>query len=127
MQAFLLSLIVPPDGTTCITTLIPLQCIGQHTREGTDTEVIRSKRTEHQTAAHGKAVQIARDIHRCHGHLLLCKVVTGRIVDVPTATQLQVTACIERMGQRIRITHGFPVELALVPIFTDAVAITQAQ
>ena len=42
--------LIPSNRTTRIASLIPLQGIGQHTGVGTDREVIRSKRTEHQSA-----------------------------------------------------------------------------
>ena len=79
--------LIPSNRTTRIASLIPLQGIGQHTGVGTDREVIRSKRTEHQSATHIKAVQVTGNVQGCHRHLLGGKVVSGRISHVPTAYQ----------------------------------------
>ena len=67
---------IPCHGTARIAPLIPLQGIGQHTGKGTDAEVVRSERPEHQTATHGKAMEVASDIDSRHGHLLLREIIT---------------------------------------------------
>ena len=59
-------LLVPIHRTTRIASLIPLQGISQHTGIGTNTEVIGSKGTEYQTAAHIETVQVTADIDCCH-------------------------------------------------------------
>ena len=67
---------IPSNRTTRIASLIPFQCIGQHAGKGTDAEVVRRERTEYQTTTHGEAMEVAGDVHRSHGHLLLREVVT---------------------------------------------------
>ena len=67
---------IPSDRTTRIASLVPLQGIGEHAGNGTDAEIVRSERTEHETTTHGEAVEVATDVHRSHGHLLLREVVT---------------------------------------------------
>ena len=79
-------LLIPSNGTTRITSLIPFQGIGKHSGQGTDAEVVRSKRTENHTTTHRKAVQISRDVNCSHGHLFLGKIVTRRIIGIPTAS-----------------------------------------
>ena len=69
--------LIPSNRTTRIASLIPLQGIRQHTGECSDTEVVGSKRTEHQTTTHGKAVQVTGDVHGCHCHFLLGEIITG--------------------------------------------------
>ena len=69
-------ILIPGNGTTRIASLIPLQGIRQHARKRPDTEVVRGERTEHQTAAHGEAVQVTRDVHRGHGHLLVGEIIS---------------------------------------------------
>ena len=78
--------LIPGNGTTRIASLVPLQGVGQHSGERTDTEVVRCKRTEYQTAAHGKAMEVTRYVDSSHRHLLLREIVTRRVVDIPTAT-----------------------------------------
>ena len=79
------SSLIPSNRAARITTLVPFQCIRQQVRSCTDTEIIRSKRTEHQAATHIETVQVTTDIHCCHRHLLGIKVITGRTVNIPTA------------------------------------------
>ena len=69
-------MLVPSNCTTRIASLIPLQGIGQHAGKGTDAEVVRCERTEHQTATHGETVEVTSDVDGGHGHLLLREVVT---------------------------------------------------
>ena len=87
--------LIPSNRTTRIASLIPFQGISQHAGKRTNTEIIRRKRSKYQAAAHGETVQVAGNVYRSHRHLLLSKVITGRIVDVPTATQFQVTTGVQ--------------------------------
>ena len=68
--------LIPSYGTTRIASLIPLQSIGQHAGERTDAEVVRRERTEHQATTHGEAMEVAGNVDRSHGHLLLREVIT---------------------------------------------------
>ena len=70
------SALIPSNGTTRIASLIPLQGIGQHAGERTDAEVVRRERTEHQATTHGEAMDVAGNVDRSHGHLLLREVIT---------------------------------------------------
>ena len=67
---------IPSNSTTRIASLIPFQGIGKHRRKGTNTEIVRSERTEYQATTHGETVEVATDVHRSHGHLLLREVIT---------------------------------------------------
>ena len=120
-------ILIPGNGTTRIASLIPFQGVAQHSRHRPDTEVVRGEWAEYQTATHGKAVQVARDVYRSHGHLLAGKIITRRIVDVPSATDLHITAGVQRVGKRIRIAHSLLIELFLTLVFADAIAIAQVQ
>ena len=57
---------IPSNSAACIASLIPLQGIRQHAGKGTDTEVVRSERTEHQTTAHGEAMEVTGNVHGSH-------------------------------------------------------------